>query len=336
MTDSDHSSTEEQQNFISQFIQSIEQSLNSLLGKYQIIASETSSQEAFTELCNLDNQITELDSKIKDIHKYEINTECLDRDREKLKTLQEELREVVQELRTLKDNVDNLKSLAEDLLLDPQDGDTLDIVDVDLKRKSENDERWTITVKAGNKNKGNFRNVKIVENENNILVPNILLIEPGMTVRVHCERPLNVGSYIFAKIDDSVILSQFYVFHLKIVEVINNNPSSIIIKNLSKEYISNSSIYGEGVQEQVIFEIQPFETIIEKLTLQANTEKLVLYNLENSISLSANFIINHRSTDDFYYDLTPDQMNLFKMHMGQNPGVDKNQLKQAILNGSIY
>lgn len=339
MTDSDRSHTEEQQNFISQFILSIEQSLNSIIGKYQIIASETSSQEAFVELCNLDDQVAELSSKIEEIHRYEINAESLDRDREKLKNLQEELREIIQELKSLKENVDNLKSLTEDLLLDPQEGDSLVIADVDLKMKSESGQRWTVTVKAGNKNKGNFRNVKIVEGESNTVVSNILLIEPGMTVRVQTEKPLSVGSHISIQSENSTILNQFYIFHLKIEEVISNS-SSIILKNLSDEYISNFGVYGEGISDSGIYSIEPFGTLIIKVTLSAYTDRITLFSCESNMTISPYFIINNRAYDDFLNnflsDLTPEQSDLFKKLMIQNPGADKYQLKQSILNGSIY
>ena len=334
MTDSDQNYHNEQQIFISQFTQSIQQSLQSILSKYQIVASESSSQEALSEIHVLDDQVAELLTQIQEICSYQISPESLDRDREKLKDLQKELQDTIQILRTLKENVDNLKRLTEDLMLDPQENDKLEIIDIDLKRKGNSGFIWTVTIKSDIKNQGNFRNVKIVSNSTNQPICTILLIEPGMTIKVPLDTPPKIGEFISAKVENCLVSNDFYIFSLKIVEV-TAKTGDVVIKNLSNQDVLNFKIYTEEYDMNNLYNIGAYDIIRVKNSILIDVNRTVLYDSVSSSTISDFFQIKHVISQSFLEDLTPEEKENFNTFIQKNPQADPVQVKMALLKGEI-
>lgn len=334
MTDSDQNLPNEQQIFISQFTQSIQLSLQSLLNKYQIVASESSSQEALSEIQVLDDEVSQLLTKIQEICSYQITPESLDRDREKLKDLQKELQETIQVLRALKENVDNLKRLTEDLMLDPQEDDKLEIIDVDTKGKDKSSIIWTVTIKSNTKNKGNFRDVKIMGSYNKSPVCTVLLIEPGMTIKVQCDLPLQVGEVVSAEFKNCIVSDKYYIFSLKIVEVAENT-GDMVIKNLSSDDVLNFGIFLEGVTLNSFYNIGAYEIIRIKNNFPIEANRVVLYDASTSYSISNYYQIKNAITPELQRDLTPDQRANFNTFMEKNPQADPIQVKLALIKGEI-
>ena len=185
------------------------------------------------------------------------------------------------------------------------------------------------------KNKGNFRNVQIVENINNRVVACFLLMEPGTTVKLRTEIPLTVTSSLVAQVENVVVSEYFYIYPLKIVEVVMNETTDVIIKNLCINNISNFGIFGEGFNPADIYNIGQYGALKLKYTYAIVTDKLVLYNKDDGQAISNYFYLENNSIDDLLNDLSADQKLLFQQVLEKNPNSDVIQLKLSVIKGDI-
>lgn len=320
--------------YIQEFIETLHSTLDDLVGRYKTFNQDTSCEDALKELNILDNQVSELNEKIKGLCDVEFDVKSIDRDQEHLMNLKEEIAKVIQGLKVLQQNVDTLNSVSESILPEHSNDDSLEITEI--KNKIVNGEmKWFVSIKSKESNAGYFRNVEIRQKADDSIVGKIQLIQPGTEVTIKCSEINDDSPYLIVRDQNGKDYSEFQYFPLKILSICCRPDSTleVQIKNLTDKNFENCFIISARTAISQSFSVPPRGTRSIQAICQLSEVNCVVWNAaeEKYDSLVFPFYqnFNYSSIVD---DLTEDQKKLFDEYLETHPNYSLLAIKNHILN----
>ena len=229
-----------------------------------------------------------------------------------LDALQQELFKISQKIENLKKNLENIDNFSNQLKNDARPDERIEIFDVVRKITNE----WCIKIRSADTNEGYFRNVKIIDVEDNIVVCELLLIEPGTEIKLKTENFLNVFHHLIGKIDEKIVSFPFRIPKVKILSVTTLDSIEIALKNLSDEEIQSASIICNGEVICNDINLNPLESHLFNADLKT-LEISVFYVECNQEIISNSF---QASIDEVTYDFSSftEDLNDFQAKLFEN------------------
>ena len=243
---------------IDQVISRIQDSFSGYVSMFKGLVDEDSSSQALREAGSLYTELQQLQADLEEIHRKNSEITGLPSTaQEEVARLREGLAEIEEGLQALAINLGKLKEVAAEFGKEAGPDDMVEIVDILPKNR----QLRSIKVKSDERNSGVLRNVRIWDIEDEREVCHLLLIEPGVEIKVLASEALTPTHHLIAKIGERLVSFPYMIPKMKIVSVTKGKTIEITVRSLYHETIQEAGILVDGVKIDNPFTLDPFEII---------------------------------------------------------------------------
>ena len=257
---------------IDKAINNIQESFEKSIQNFKGHMDEESSGQALNELIALQKEIEAFDEKLGFIVNSSKKLQAVS-DNEILQNFHKDIETVNERIENLKRNVERLNEISSSIVKDASVEEMVEIIDALPKTP----DVWSIKIRSPDINEGNFRNITIWDVELNQEVGNIILLEPGIEIKIHSHMPLTVAHHLVAKIDERYISFPYRIPKIKISNVSIDNNIEVTIKNLTGTKIENAIVVYNNMRAPNELFLDPYE--------------ISVFAIDDNLKENANFYI---------------------------------------------